>query len=168
MEQEIPSRKPRRASQSVLDTLATEAASDQPTPEEVEGAPGAPAKGRRPAAAGAPPAALDRLIEQVRSSGVDAVFGKPQQVGEQTLIPVASITYGLGFGRGRGRQQPAEATEGEGEGGGGMVRLRPVGVIVVSQGNVEMRPVVDVNRLIFLAIVFVGTSMVVRALLGRR
>jgi hypothetical protein len=31
-----------------------------------------------------------------------------------------------------------------------------------------MRPVVDVNRLIFLAIVFVGTSMVVRALLGRR
>src|SRR5262249_41952355 len=108
MEQESPSRKPRRASQSVLDTLATEAASDQPTPEEVEGAPGAPAKARR-SAAGAPPAALDRLIEQLRSTGVDAVFGKPQQVGEQTLIPVASITYGLGFGRGRGRREPAES-----------------------------------------------------------
>jgi uncharacterized spore protein YtfJ len=173
MEQEKPSRKPRGANQSAEDTLATEAATDQPTPSELRGAPGAPVEEHPSAAPRRGPDVVDRLIEQLRSSGVDAVFGETRHIGRHTLIPVASITYGLGFGfgRGRGRDRPAEPSEGsgegEGEGGGGMVRVRPLAVVVIDGDTVRVRPVVDVNRLVFAAVVLFGLSAVLRAMRRR-
>ena len=168
MLQEKPSRKPRSASQPGEDTLSTEAASDQPTPDEMEGAPNATPEHPPAGSENAQQDTLDRMVEQLRSSGVDAVFGKPQQVGGRTLIPVASVTYGLGFGRGRGRQRSSEQGEGEGMGGGGMVRVKPLAVVVVDDSMVRVRPVIDVNRLAFFAIALFGSAAMLRALRGRR
>ncbi len=49
---------------------------------------------------------LKALLEKIGSIGdkinVDAVFGKPETVGERVLIPVAEIAYGFGAGMGMG------------------------------------------------------------------
>ena len=49
---------------------------------------------------------LKALLEKIGSIGdeinVDAVFGKPQTVGDRVLIPVAEIAYGFGAGMGTG------------------------------------------------------------------
>ncbi len=49
---------------------------------------------------------LNVLLEKIGSIGdeinVDAVFGKPQTVGDRVLIPVAEIAYGFGAGLGTG------------------------------------------------------------------
>lgn len=49
---------------------------------------------------------LKALLEKIGSIGddinVDAVFGKPETVGERVLIPVAEIAYGFGAGFGMG------------------------------------------------------------------
>lgn len=49
---------------------------------------------------------LKALLEKIGSIGdeinVDAVFGKPETVGDRVLIPVAEIAYGFGAGVGVG------------------------------------------------------------------
>ena len=51
---------------------------------------------------------LKALLEKIGSIGdeinVDAVFGKPEPVGDRVLIPVAEIAYGFGAGVGMGGQ----------------------------------------------------------------
>ncbi|MEJ5310206.1 MAG: spore germination protein GerW family protein [Anaerolineae bacterium] len=51
---------------------------------------------------------LKTLLEKIGSIGdeinVDAVFGKPETVGDRVLIPVAEIAYGFGAGLGMGGQ----------------------------------------------------------------
>jgi len=38
------------------------------------------------------------LDELQKSANVNAVFGQPVQVGEKTVIPIASVQYGFGLG----------------------------------------------------------------------
>jgi len=49
---------------------------------------------------------LKALLEKIGSIGdeinVDAVFGKPETVGDRVLIPVAEVAYGFGAGMGTG------------------------------------------------------------------
>ncbi len=91
---------------------------------------------------------LDRLFDEVEGlrekANWQAVFGEPRQVGEQTIIPVAQVTYGFGLGFGRGMpKEPKEgeeaATESPGEGGGGGAGggAKPLGVIVVTPDRVR-------------------------------
>ncbi len=85
---------------------------------------------------------IAQTVEQIR---VEAAFGQPIQVGENTLIPVAEVSYGFGLGAGRAPGVEKGPTGGEGGGAGG--RVRPMGYIKVSPGGVIFEPAVDVNRL---------------------
>lgn len=80
---------------------------------------------------------LEQILESLNavreSATVERVFGKPIEVGEKTIIPVAEIKMGGGFGFGRGGaheeggegQEQDEAEEGEGGGGGGGITACP-------------------------------------------
>lgn len=85
---------------------------------------------------------IARTVEQIR---VEAAFGRPIQVGENTLIPVAEVRYGFGFGAGRVPEEEKGPVGGEGGGAGGGVR--PMGYIKVSPDGVVFEPAMDVNRL---------------------
>lgn len=138
-----------------------EAMTDQPTPEETRGAV-AHSTGSEPVRGG-PGASLDRMFEQIHRFGADAVFGRPEQVGGQTIVPVASVWYGFGFGRGGGEgHEGRPASEGAGGGGGG--RVTPVAVIVVEGGRVRVDPVIDVTRIVLTALLLFGGSRLMRLL----
>lgn len=139
-----------------------EAAADQPTPGEV-GAEGEPPKEEAGSGADHRPDALSRVMRGIQSANVDAVFGKPQHVGNRTLIPVASVGGMYGFGRGRGNQA-RRMGQGEGMGGGGRFRARPVAVIVVDENEVRVQPIINVNRLVVTFLVLWGIAGIIRAL----
>lgn len=75
---------------------------------------------------------------------VRRVFGEPEEVNGVTIIPVARVAGGAGGGGGEGSH---ESDTGSGFGTGFGLQARPVGVYAISDGNVEWKPSIDVNRL---------------------
>jgi uncharacterized spore protein YtfJ len=82
---------------------------------------------------------------------VNSVFGEPIKEGDQTVIPVAQVSYGFGFGAGwgsgaaeaEGEERPASAGEGGGQGGGAAGKARPVGALRITADGVHFEPVMD-------------------------
>jgi len=80
-----------------------------------------------------------------------AVFGEPQTEQDTTLIPVASVTYGLGLGVGvAGVEQDDDEDETEQAGGGGGIGgfNKPVAVIIVTPERTTVKPVLDRSKVI--------------------
>lgn len=101
---------------------------------------------------------LERVFETIEGlrekANVEAVFGKPETIGEKTIIPIAQVGYGFGMGFGEGKA-PAEAEgeevpTGRGGGGGGGVLAKPIAVLEVTPEETKLTPIVDSTRL-FLA-----------------
>lgn len=95
-------------------------------------------------------------IERTReTANWHTAFGEPQQVGDNTIIPVAKVTYGfgLGFGRGMGPEEGESLpegevqTEGEGGGAGGAASARPMGAIVVTPESVYFEETADATKI---------------------
>ena len=88
-------------------------------------------------------------IDQARDAlTVRRVYGDPYQEEGVTVIPAANVAGGGGAG-----------TDAQGAGGGGFgLRARPAGAWVIKDGDVQWRPALDLNRIIFMgqivAIVF--------------
>jgi uncharacterized spore protein YtfJ len=64
----------------------------------------------------------------------------------RTIVPVDNVWYGFGGGGGSGHG-PGEKGDGEGGGGGGGARVKPIGVIEISESNTRFVPVVDAGRM---------------------
>jgi uncharacterized spore protein YtfJ len=140
-------------------------------------APTVVANGAAPAVKASTPVEAEALLAKLGQelgarATVDAVFGRPQTIGERTVIPVARIAYDFGGGAGggaRGKRRKAERApepeagtshpaepKGEevrapqefGVGGGGGVRAEPVAVVEIGPKGVRVVPIVDVNRMI--------------------
>ncbi|PWH19787.1 MAG: hypothetical protein DDG58_04180 [Ardenticatenia bacterium] len=106
-------------------------------------------------------------------ANVNRVYGEPIREDEVTIIPTAEVIAGLGFGMGFGAGSgPVEGEEkqhsddaavasGSGGGGGGAGKSfsRPVAVVVVSQGNVYVEPVVDITKVALATITAAGFMM---------
>ncbi len=96
-----------------------------------------------------------RVFEESRATAsVQAVFGQPETRGEVTVIPAASVRYGVGFGMGANTPEVAEeaGTQGLGGGGGAASRSRPVAVIEITPTQVRVHPVIDYGRLVMAGI----------------
>src|SRR5712691_3177139 len=95
---------------------------------------------------------IAQLLERIKASArVETIYGEPHQVGDKTVIPVARVEYVFGAGSGGGTQPGSDdghgATSGGGGGGGGAVRVRPVGVLEVTNDETRMVPIIDWTRI---------------------
>lgn len=82
---------------------------------------------------------MTAIFEQLQKFfRTDTVIGQPLQVGEVTLIPVISVTFGAGNGVGSGKDQKGNDGEGGGAGAGG--KITPTAIIVVKQNDVTVLP----------------------------
>jgi len=125
---------------------------------------------------------LEPIENMLKSLNVDAVFGKPVQQGDVTIIPVAQVGYTFGAGAGYGRsaeEAPGGSGAGEvagsgaGSGGGGMGRARPVGFIRIAPDGVTYEPIMDPQRISLFGIAMVMWNIfwitaTVRAFASRR
>ena len=77
------------------------------------------------------------LFEQLdRFFKTETVFGEAMQVGNVSLIPVISISFGAGTGAGNGKD--AKGSDGSGGGGGAGGKITPTSVIVVRNEEVSV------------------------------
>ncbi|WP_067964923.1 spore germination protein GerW family protein [Nocardiopsis trehalosi] len=77
---------------------------------------------------------VDRLVAGVGGAlGSRAVYGEPVRQGDVTVVPVARVFYGFGGGTDPG----AGGRDGLGAGGS----ARPLGFIVLRDGQAEFRPI---------------------------
>lgn len=77
------------------------------------------------------------------------VFSAPHSHGDDLIITAAAWERAGGFGFGGGSGGETEGAEGSGGGGGGggTSQGRPVAVIRVGPGGLEVRPVIDFTRI---------------------
>ena len=68
------------------------------------------------------------------------VFGDPVQVGDVTVLPVATVGGGGGGGQ--------KGEHGNDHGVGFGLGVRPAGVFVIRDGDVRWRPALNLNRVI--------------------
>jgi uncharacterized spore protein YtfJ len=94
---------------------------------------------------------LFEVMDGVREEATPrAVFGDPVAVEGRTVIPVAQVSYGFGLGFGASTDEEAEEEilgEDVGGGGGGGAGARPIGVIEVTSEGVQVKPIVDEQKL---------------------
>jgi uncharacterized spore protein YtfJ len=105
---------------------------------------------------------IEETIEKMLdAANVDKVYGKPIEKGDTIIIPAAELKTGMGMGGGSGtgkkrqvdKEEEAEEGSGGGGGGGGHVRSRPVAIVVASNSNVHVEPVIDKTKITLTAIV---------------
>ncbi|MGA7271243.1 MAG: hypothetical protein WB239_09245 [Acidimicrobiia bacterium] len=78
-----------------------------------------------------------------------AVFSEPQKIGDDLVFTASAFERGGGFGFGGGEDaDPERGTRsgGQGGGGGGGAQGRPVAVIRVGPGGIDVRPVMDLTK----------------------
>ena len=68
----------------------------------------------------------------------ETVVGEPIVVGETTLIPLISVSFGCGTGGGNGVD--GKGNNGGGAGLGGAVRITPNSILVIRDGDVKLIP----------------------------
>ncbi len=112
---------------------------------------------------------LALLRKTVEAGDVRAAFGDPVTAGEQTVIPVAEVSHGMGFGYGAGYgegvlpsgeegREPIPSTGGgSGGGGGGGAFARPVAALIVGPEGVRVEPIVDVTKVVLAFFTMFGT-----------
>jgi len=119
---------------------------------------------------------MDKLFSVARSGGV---FGEPVVTEGRTVITASEVKVGAGFGYGVGGgsgpwtegEEPAGEDEGRGEAdgvgfggggaGGGVSGGRPVAVISIESGGVEVQPVVDVTKIALALFTTLGSMLIV-------
>lgn len=69
----------------------------------------------------------------------ETVVGEPIIIGETTLIPLITVSFGCGTGGGTGNC--GKGSEGSGGGLGAGARITPNAILVVKNGEVSMLPV---------------------------
>ncbi len=81
---------------------------------------------------------LKDLIEELKTlAKTETIVGSPFTAGEFTIIPISRVMLGVGAGGGSGGAEKKAAT-GEGGGGGGGIRVRPVALVAVRGGELNV------------------------------
>jgi len=69
------------------------------------------------------------------------VIGEPIQMGEVTMIPAVTVSFGMGNGGGDGTDPGGKGGSGSGAGGGFGAKIMPTAMIVVRGESVEVLPI---------------------------
>lgn len=90
-------------------------------------------------------ALFDKLENFLKS---ETVIGQPIVIGETTLVPIVSVTFGCGTGGGYGKDP--KGNDGTGSGIGSAAKIIPNAILVIKNDRVTMLPVKDKSNLDYL------------------
>ncbi len=78
---------------------------------------------------------FDKLEKFIRT---ETVVGEPFQVGNVTLVPIVSVSFGVGGGEGSGKDN--KGNDGSGGGGGAGCKIAPNAILVIKNDDVRVVP----------------------------
>lgn len=81
---------------------------------------------------------INAIIEAVKNSNTELIFGKEVEKGDKTIIPIGRVQAGFGFGYGGGSDGDEDKEEGYGGGGGFGMKVEPVGYIEVTEDSTKL------------------------------
>ncbi len=83
---------------------------------------------------------IDVTMDKLRTMvDADTILGTPVTVGDNTVIPISKVSFGLATG---GTDFPSKSEKTSfGGGGGAGVTITPIGIIAMCSGNVKFIPV---------------------------
>ncbi len=91
----------------------------------------------------------------------EAVFSKPVQITDQTIVTATEVKVALSFGTGFGG---GDGSDGSGGGGGsglwGYASARPVSTISIGKDGVSVKPIIDITKIALAACVTVSGSLI--------
>jgi uncharacterized spore protein YtfJ len=75
----------------------------------------------------------------------ETIVGQPIVIGEITIIPIVSITFGCatGAGEGSGKDQKSGSGSGYGSGLSSAAKIIPTGVLVIKNDEITLLPIKD-------------------------
>lgn len=87
---------------------------------------------------------LDTLFQKLEKFlKTETVVGQPIVIGETTIIPIITVSFGCGTGAGGGSGSDAKNATGSGQGAGLCTgaKISPTAVLVVKDGEVTVHPI---------------------------
>jgi uncharacterized spore protein YtfJ len=93
---------------------------------------------------------LDTLFQKLEKFlKTETVVGQPIVIGEITIIPIITVSFGCGTGAGDGNGRDAKNGSGSGSGAGlcSGAKISPTAVLVVKNGDVTVHPIRERNGL---------------------
>ena len=85
--------------------------------------------------------AIDTMFEKFEKFLKEkTVIGEPIQMGNVTMIPAITVTFGMGNGGGDGTDSKS-SSNGSGSGGGFGARITPTAMIVIKGDDVQILPI---------------------------
>ena len=78
---------------------------------------------------------FERLEKFIRT---ETVVGEPMQIGEVTMVPIISVSFGVGGGEGGGKDN--KGNDGSGTGGGVGCKITPNAMLLVKNDEVSVVP----------------------------
>lgn len=82
---------------------------------------------------------LDHLMESLQVlTKTNRVVGEPIVVGEYTIVPLISVSFGLGGGGGGGEESSRGRAMGSGEGGGAGGSVQPIALLILHKEEIHL------------------------------
>ncbi len=91
---------------------------------------------------------LETLFEKLEKFlKTETVIGQPIVIGEVTLVPIVTVTFGCATGAGGGKGNDPKNGGGSGSGLSSAAKITPNAIVVVKNNEVTMLPVKDKGSL---------------------
>jgi uncharacterized spore protein YtfJ len=85
---------------------------------------------------------IDTLFEKLEKFiRTETVIGEPFQVGSITMVPIITVTFGVGGGEGSGKDN--KGNDGSGGGGGVGCKITPNAILVVKNEELSVIPLTN-------------------------
>lgn len=89
---------------------------------------------------------LDMIFDKLQNFlKTETVVGEPIKIGDATLVPFITVSFGCGGGGGEGKAE--KDLEGAGSGIGACARITPNAVLVIKGDDISMLPVKNKSSL---------------------
>jgi len=81
---------------------------------------------------------VDALVSRLENLiTAKTIVGEPITVGNTTIIPIISTSFGFGTGAGEGTE-PSKSGSGKGSGGGAGAKVSPTALVIIQNGEVNV------------------------------
>lgn len=89
---------------------------------------------------------MDSMFEKLEKFlRTETVVGEPFQVGDITLVPIITVSFGIGGGEGTGKDN--KGNDSPGTGGGLGCKISPNAMLIIKNGEVSIIPLTSKGSL---------------------
>ncbi|MFC1887289.1 spore germination protein GerW family protein [Candidatus Cloacimonadota bacterium] len=103
-----------------------------------------------------------------KSADIKIVFGSSQEIKGRTIIPVSTVKYAFGTGSGKHFETENDSVNSAGKGAGGGLKNEPLGLFEITEEKVCFKPVININHILKVFIIWMFISFLKKLFLKKK